>query len=374
MDRIRPPRARLLPLLLAAWARAGSAPSPASEAIDTTFDAPAASSASSAAPSSPAAPVLFSEPDSSFGEGIPFENVDNPGTAPYRRNWTLELATTYARTSPDTTSFAFTGTLARNFRTDLLGLTPRLEWTRLADRPGKTTDWFADGGAYATWQPFQDHQVGLDAFWSFQDGPDDWTLSSDWSWSSELTDHLDLETQVLGGWANSSRGFVGASLGPTLRTGPLTTSASGSWNHRWQTYGTVLGATRSRYVNAWGWSARSLWKVGGWEMGPNWSGEIWKADLSGTDSLAKPNPAKHPRIATVSAGGLQTSQTLGWSFERTYLSAFRLSLDLAKHFGQSDVSSAAKLKKVRKLVPGGTRDGLVPDNSLAATIGLGIEW
>lgn len=381
MDRNRRPCARLLPLLLAtAWARAGSVPAAtASEDIDTSFDAPSASlTTSSPAVPTPASAVSEPDqdaPDANFAESHPFENLSDPGAASYERHWYLNLATLFARSAPDTSSFHFDGTLDRRFGSESFDFTPRFEWSRTSERPDDTKAWTAGLGSYATWQPFQDHQAGADAAWTFQDGPDDWTLSSDWSWNPTVSDWMDISAQTWGGWSKSSRGFCGASMGPTFSTGRINSSATGSWNRRLQQYTTALGESKTSYLNAWGWSARSRWKIGAWSMGPNWSGEYWKADLSGTDSIPRRNPlARRMRAVTVSASGVQVSQSIGWSFTRTYLSAFHLRLDLAKSFGKNDVSTAAKLKRVQKLVVNNTQDALIPDNSFSVALGLGLEW
>lgn len=370
MDRIRQALAfRTLLLAVAGGLAATPSASLASEDIDTTFDAPSSAVAapSASVPTSPAPPA----PDTAFADDLPFQNLADPQAAPYERHWTLDLGTTFARTSPDTGSFAFTGTLARSFEGEFLGLTPRAAWTRLADRPAKTTTWSADLGAAATWQPLEDHMGTIDGYWTFQDGPDDGTVSADWSWDPVLTDWLDLSAMALGGWSKSSRGFAELSLGPAVRIGKVTTTAIGSWNRRRESYTTAVGAARTSYIDAWGWSARSRWKIGGWKMGPYWSGEAWKADLSGTRSVTL---VKRTRVVAVSASGWQVSHTVGWSFSRTYLTAFHLSLDLAKRFGQGDISTAAKLKKIQALVLSNTRGDLVPENSFSIALGLGLEW
>lgn len=360
--------------------------------IDTTFgEAPPRS-----APSTTTAPLpeqvsteSSPQPDQDTSESTTppeeegvFENVVDPGDT-YQRNWSLDFQTSLGGSDWDTTTGTVWVGISRSFEAEAASFVPRLGWNRASESPDDLVTHLGIFGASASWMPFMDHTLGLDAEWTTQDGPDDWSASADWMWDRELSDWASLSAGLMGGWSGLSRGFSGASIEATAAPGSWIASVGGSWNRRWQDYLDAIGFWKTKYVNAWGWST-SLHRVSGsWTTGPTWSGEYWKtnstvdadANATGNTKLAKALLKRTgSSVVSVSASGVEVDQTVSWMVAWKPIESLRVKMDFSRTFGLSDISTRSTNANARKIVSKRTASAVLPPDSWGSTFGVSFDW
>ena len=381
MDRNRPLRALLLPLVLAAVAWSGESSVttvPASDPIDTTSD-DSQDSLAATTPSDTAANPIGTGSASSIDDGKPFENVVDPG-ASNERHWNFAITTSKSWVSRDTSTLSHNGSLSRTSSLGPVSFTPHLGFSWLSESPTDTSDKSLSAGAKLGWSPLEDHSFALDATWTTARGPDSWESNLDWGFDHDLSDWFALQLGANGGWSKDYRGSAQASLGGDFQLSSLDLSVGGTYTRRYETYLDLLGNDKTAYVNVWGWSTGLNWTHGHWTTGPSWSGETWKAN---TTAVAQPVKGKNMtatqrkiirQASKIPANGIVLSQSFGWNTSWKPLPGIRFEFDLLKHAGHSTSAVNAKRAAVQSYVAANGQNPAFPDNSIGGSLGLHLSW